>query len=263
MKLVDFFHTIQGEGRYAGTLATFIRFPDCNLFCGLDKPLLRTTTEHRRVVPYAPSQKQINKMKSKNATWVCDTMEQWRQSGKEYNAEDVAEKIKQNYDHSNYHVVFTGGEPLLHKDWIEELIAEIDKLKYPPSKYEIETNGTIMPIENKRITYNVSVKLANSGIPREMRIHNNVLSKYMELEKSMEIYWKFVVNRIEDVYEALLLFPKENYVLRRDHIYLIPGAYTRKEVVENSKSVVEFCKRTGLNYSPRLQIFIYDKTVGV
>ena len=263
MKLVDFFHTIQGEGRYAGMLATFIRFPDCNLFCGLDKPLPKTVMKKRRMVPYNPSQKQINKMKSENATWVCDTMEQWRQSGREYDAEDIAKKIEQNYDHSNYHVVFTGGEPLLHKDWIEELIGAIDKLEHPPAKYEIETNGTIMPIESERIAYNVSVKLSDSGMPKNIRIHSNVLAKYFELENSMEIYWKFVVNRVEDVYEALILFPKENYVLRREHIYLMPGAYSRKEAIKNSESVVEFCKRAGLNYSPRLQVFIYDRTVGV
>lgn len=261
MKLVDLFHTMQGEGRYAGTLATFIRFPTCNLFCGLEKSL----PEKINGKPYNPTQKEINKMKVENATWVCDTMVQWRQTGKEYSVIDIMNTVRNNYNNSNYHIVFTGGEPLLHKFDIQELIEEFEKLPYPPSKYEIESNATIPPLIHDKVVYNLSPKLKNSGLPENMRIKPQVLFQYQQLSKIHEVYLKFVVNTWDDVDDALSVindnFPEKKF--DKSCIYFMPGAYTRKELIKNSLKVVNFCKIVGVNYSPRLQIFIWDKAISV
>lgn len=265
VQLVDYFNTIQGEGKYAGTLATFIRFPGCNLYCGLKEPIPKTTTKGRRhaVVPNNPSQNKINRMKVPEATWVCDTMEQWRQPGRTWEIKQIIEALEQTYNNNNYHVVFTGGEPLMHKDDILAIIDACEHLPYPPSLYEIESNATINPIEHPKIAYNLSPKLGNSGLPSLLRMKQSVLAKYFELEKKQEVYWKFVVNRIEDVYESFLYFPKDNYNIPYSHVYFMPGAYNRRSLVKNSQNVIEFCKKVGINYSPRLQVFIYDRVVGV
>lgn len=257
MKLVDLFHTIQGEGRYAGTLATFIRFADCNLFCGLAAPLPRTV----KGKAFQPNQKAINKLKVKNATWVCDTMAQWRENGKDYTVEEISSLLKSHYQHSNYHIVFTGGEPLLHKDDIKQLIEEFEKLPFPPSKYEIESNATIPPLITDKIVYNLSPKLKNSGLPEKIRVKKDVLAQYFQLSQDHEVYFKFVVNTWADVYEALLYFVDQKY--DKTHIYFMPGAYSRKQLINESHKVVNFCQNVGINYSPRLQVFIWDKTVSV
>ena len=261
MKLVDLFHTIQGEGKYAGMLATFIRFPNCNLFCGLTKPL----PDKINGEIYNLTQKEINKMKSKNATWVCDTMVQWRQSGKEYSVNEIVNIVKNTYNNSNYHIVFTGGEPLLHKKEILQLINEFEKLQYPPSKYEIESNATIPPLIHDKIIYNLSPKLKNSGLPENIRIKPQVLFQYQKLSKTHEVYLKFVVNTQNDVYDALSIAVDNEFLSEKfwSHIYFMPGAYTRKELITNSSKVVNFCKIFGINYSPRLQIFIWDKAISV
>ena len=266
VQLVDLFNTIQGEGRYAGTLATFMRFPGCNLFCGLSQPLAKTkpaSKHNSRIVPNNPPQAKINRMKIPQATWVCDTMEQWRQNGKTWKIEELTDFLTQTYNNSNYHVVFTGGEPLMHKDDILSIINACENLPHPPSLYEIESNATILPITHPKIAYNLSPKLSNSGLPHNLRVHSDVLAAYFQLEKTQQVYWKFVINRIEDVYEAFLYFPKDNYIIPYDRVYFMPGAYDRRQLVKNSQTVIDFCKKVGVNYSPRLQVFVYDRVVGV
>lgn len=267
VQLVDLFDTIQGEGRYAGTLSTFMRFSGCNLFCGLAQPIPKTKPTSRRqklvFVPNNPSQAKINRMKVPGATWVCDTMEQWRQNGKNWDIAQLVKHVDHTYENSNYHIVFTGGEPLMHKDDILAIINACEKLPHPPSLYEIESNATIAPLQHAKIAYNLSPKLSNSGLAPTLRIHNDVLAQYFELEKTQEVYWKFVVNRVEDVYEAFLFFPKDHYNVPHNRIYFMPGAYDRKHLIKNSQTVVDFCKKVGVNYSPRLQIFIYNRVVGV
>ena len=78
-KITEIFSSIQGEGPYVGIKQVFVRFFGCNTKC----------------------------------VW-CDTQ---KSSFKEYSIKEAASKIRllSAYSHS---VSFTGGEPLLYKDFI-------------------------------------------------------------------------------------------------------------------------------------------------
>jgi organic radical activating enzyme len=103
MKVNEIFASIQGEGKYTGTPAVFVRFSGCNLNC----------------------------------SW-CDTK---HEDGAELTVTEAYLKVKHYLDHYNEirHVVFTGGEPLLQKD-LPDLILKFNPRYYT---IQIETNGTI------------------------------------------------------------------------------------------------------------------------
>src|SRR5690606_17173274 len=75
------------------------------------------------------------------------------------------------------HYVFTGGEPLIQeKSWCV-LMAALSAVA-PESTFEIESNGTLLPGAEflERIDQiNLSPKLANSGVARELRYRPEVL----------------------------------------------------------------------------------------
>ncbi len=86
----EIFESIQGEGRYAGTPALFIRLSGCN----------------------------------RNCPW-CDT--KYHNEGKEMAIHEVVNKI---YDSGKKIVVWTGGEPCLQKEHISLVLDNVVDLKH-------------------------------------------------------------------------------------------------------------------------------------
>lgn len=97
--------TIQGEGRRAGELATFLRLAGCNLSC----------------------------------TW-CDTPYSWDWAEYDHRAEVTrftVEELAERLDVMPGRIVVTGGEPLLQAPNLAKLL---DML--PARIFDVETNGT-------------------------------------------------------------------------------------------------------------------------
>lgn len=90
MNVNEIFDSIDGEGIYAGQLATFIRLSGCNLRCG-----------------------------------YCDTTYAFK-CGEELSIDEILSKVKEI---NNKHITLTGGEPLIHKD-IDILIKELCQRNY-------------------------------------------------------------------------------------------------------------------------------------
>ena len=140
-KLVESFVSINGEGRFAGELALFMRFAGCNLQCD----------------------------------W-CDT--KWANSADVTYAEktvsQLADIAKSAADEYGLHrVTLTGGEPLLQKD-IAELINTLNDIGID---VEIETNGSvpIAPVAEKcgvRPVFTMDYKLPSSGMESRMCLEN-------------------------------------------------------------------------------------------
>lgn len=95
----EIFDSIQGEGPYIGYRQLFLRFCGCNLLCD-----------------------------------YCDTN---YENGDIYTVETLLKKIKEFNLKAIHSVSLTGGEPLLHYEFLKELLPQINKRVY------LETNGVL------------------------------------------------------------------------------------------------------------------------
>lgn len=110
-KISEIFESIQGEGIYAGERQIFVRFFGCNLSCKF-----------------------------------CDTpLSQYS----EYEPQGLISELR--FYQGNYHSVsFTGGEPLLQKDFLKEVLI---LLKQEGFRNYLETNGALPEALNEVIEH--------------------------------------------------------------------------------------------------------------
>lgn len=237
--IAEQFYSIQGEGKYSGVPAVFLRLAGCNLMCG------------------GKGTEKDGKLHD-GATWRCDTIEVWRK-GRQLLPEDVVANWRQDgtWDHfqAGAHLVVTGGEPLLQQVALNQLFLLLKK-GFGHRFIEIETNGTVKTeLEDSLIiSYNCSPKLANSGMPSEMRqIHIQTLPN---------LYFKFVSDGQRDEEEILTLIRKFGGI-HPSRVYLMPATESRDSLMQRSAEVAEVCKKHYFNFSSRHQVMIWDKTTGV
>ncbi len=219
----EVFYSIQGEGKTAGVPAVFLRFAGCDVGC----------------------------------IW-CDTREVWTR-GKPIKKEEIIKLMKDLSD-KNIHLIITGGEPLIYNEFINELCEEIiDNFKL----IEIETSATRVPFgfiaKNEKIFFNTSPKLKNSKVPREKRINESAIRFFLESKRAI---FKFVVENDDDVIEIIEDFIKP-FNIPNELVYLMPQSQSRREFIKRSLIVVELCKKYKFNFSPRLQLIIWDRTTGI
>jgi organic radical activating enzyme len=105
--------------------------------------------------------------------------------------------------------------------------------------------------------WNVSVKLANSGVPEIRRINPEAIHAFRRLGA----WWKFVVVDQRDVAEVLIL--AERFALPRERILLMPEGVRRDEILERSLWVIQECQRHGFRYSPRLHVVLWGTKRGM
>ncbi len=110
-KISEIFESIQGEGIYAGERQIFVRFFGCNLSCKF-----------------------------------CDTpLSQYS----EYEPQGLISELR--FYQGNYHSVsFTGGEPLLQKDFLKEVLILV---KQEGFRNYLETNGALPEALNEVIEH--------------------------------------------------------------------------------------------------------------
>ncbi len=181
----------------------------------------------------------------------CDTKYSWDPAGgQEVSLETLVE------DAAAFpcrRVVVTGGEPL-ESSFFAPLV---EALKARGFTIEVETSGTLPPPPVPVDQWNVSVKLAGSGVPEAKRINPEAIRAFLGLGA----WWKFVVTDPRDVAEVLRL--AERFALPRERILLMPEGIRREETLERSLWVVEECWRHGFRYSPRLHILLWGAKRGV
>lgn len=249
------FFSIQGEGPSAGTPAVFLRLAGCNLMCG---------GNHNASV-----ENQEDMEPAEDATWVCDSIEVWRQPSFTKTPEDLVNTWEdegwwEKMTPEGAHLILTGGEPLLEsrQEQIVSLVAEMLRRRKRGKPFiEVETNGTIRPsnqLDRYIDQYNVSVKLSNSGMGEEHRLRDEALKFHSNCERSV---FKFVVSREEDVEEILEIV--EEYDIPDGRITLMPAGQTREQLAETYPIVAELCKDRVWDFTPRLQVTTWDQATGV
>jgi 7-cyano-7-deazaguanosine (preQ0) biosynthesis protein QueE len=223
----EIFFSIQGEGVNIGKPSIFIRLYFCNLSC----------------------------------VW-CDSKYTWENQNKakegiDYFLMDIQEILNYINKFDCNRVVITGGEPLLHQEKLKNLLKELKNKGY---YIEIETNGTIKPKEEiiKLVDlFNVSPKLSNSKVDYKLRIRNEVLKVFSEINNSI---FKFVICDVKDLDEVDELVKKLN--IKKEKVYLMPEGTDEKTIKERSLWLIDESKKRNYNFTTRLHILMFGNQRG-
>ncbi len=221
----EYFASLQGEGRWLGHPAIFIRFAYCNLGCA----------------------------------W-CDTKFTWEPSSFETEQWQSFDRIARfasdiiDQDHrSRTHVVLTGGEPMLHRKQLPELIHQLRGSEF--TFFEIETNGLFGPSDELRELvswWNCSPKLSNNGMSMTTNLNRDAIAALVATDRAD---FKFVVQNEQDIDEIERWYVP---LLPADRIWLMPEGTTRNRQMQRLPWVTEIARKRGWNVSPRLHILLWD-----
>lgn len=161
----------------------------------------------------------------------CDS--KYAYKGRELKLDKLIAKIKKY--HCNK-IIWTGGEPALQ---IKEIYKAIRKLK--DYSHSMETNGTFCFLPGLFETIVVS--------PKKQAINKNLIERY---KGRNNVYFKFVVKNLKDY----IFWKKfaENLKIKKQKIYFMPEAKTRKILIEKSNWLISQAQKDGFNFSSRLQI---------
>lgn len=171
-RISEIFESVQGEGLYFGERQIFIRFFGCNLDCKF-----------------------------------CDTKQDYFF---ECAAEELFEKIK-NYKRQQHYLSFTGGEPLLQKDFLKRILELTSEHGY---KNYLETNGT-MPDELEEVIGLLHIVAMDLKFPTSTGLDNfwDKHFKFLEVASKKEVFLKTVIcddTSEEDLLKGLSLIKEVN-----------------------------------------------------
>lgn len=181
----------------------------------------------------------------------CDTKYSWDPAKGE--ARDLQTLLEEVAAISIRNIVVTGGEPLESPLFIPL----VSVLKAQGYRVEVETAGVLAPPDLSVDQWNVSLKLAHSGVPESRRVSPHAVRAFV----AREAWFKFVVAQPGDMAEVLEL--QERFALPHDRILLMPEGIRSEELLERSRWVWEACRTHGFRFSPRLQILIWGARRGI
>lgn len=224
MRIAEIFHSVQGEGQFAGTPSVFVRTTGCNLRC-----------------------------------WFCDTRyASWEPEGVRQSWQDVAAAVE---EFACEHVVITGGEPLLQPDVVPltkrlyddghfitvETAATIDR----------PVHGHLMSISPK-------LENSAPDLERWRARHDALRDNRQVMRRLMGEYayqLKFVIDRPEDVSEVRAYLADFDDV-PADRVWLLPQATTREQLLEKAGWLRGLAEPFGYNVSPRLHVELFGNVRG-
>ena len=227
LQISEKFFSIQGEGKTIGAPSIFIRLSGCNLLC-------------------------------KSDSWTCDSIDVWKK-GTRTEFKDILSTEDIIGLKNGIHLIFTGGEPLLHQKNIASFLSFLNTEYNLRPFVEVETNGTILPIKDLIFdvnVWNVSPKLSNSGESKEKRFNRAAIFRLNKLNT----IFKFVIDKREDVEE---IFSDFGNIIAHNKVYLMPAADNQEDLSKKRREVIEFCKQYILNFTDRLHITTWNKKTGV
>ena len=153
MKISEIFYSIEGEGIEIGRPEIFIRLTGCNLRC----------------------------------TW-CDT-KYALENGKEMDIEEIIQEVGR-YPCKN--ISITGGEPLLQRKELLELVRQLKELGY---WIQINTNGTVFDDEIFELVDLISMdaKCPSSGMKSDLEVLRKTQDSF-----GFKSQFKFVISNEKD-----------------------------------------------------------------
>jgi 7-carboxy-7-deazaguanine synthase len=233
----ELFCSLQGEGKLAGVPSVFVRTSGCNLRC-----------------------------------WFCDSYHtSWEPTGAYLSIDEIVDEVR-SYEQAD-HVVFTGGEPMIHEESVE-LLDELADYGYHTT---VETNGTIYRDAAIDLA-SISPKLASSTPTPErdpkgdgewadrhenQRIDLDALSALVDAYDSQ---LKFVVTSAEDMPEIEGLVERvrdaTSTTVPDDDVLLMPEGMTQEALDAKRNNVAELAMEYGYRYTPRLHVDLWNDAPG-
>ncbi len=215
-RISEIFPSIQGEGQYAGIPQVFVRFFECHMHC----------------------------------VW-CDTPASIGDTSRNFTEMD----LDQVFDRvsrlgRNFHSIsLTGGEPLLQKDFIKELLDLMKRARMPSY---LETNGILF--ENlKDIIEGIDIVAMDIKLPSSTKCQSYWAEhrEFLKVARQKEVFVKAVVTRDTDrtdIVQAVELMTK---VDPRIVFILQPNSYElRNGVLARCREFQDYC----LPYLPNTRI---------
>lgn len=216
--------TLQGEGPSAGQAAGFVRLGRCNLAC----------------------------------QW-CDTPYTWDWESHDPAAElttMAVDDVLARLDAMDVNlVVVTGGEPLLQQRHLPPLL---EGARARGLRVEVETAGTLAPTLDEGLVdrFNVSPKLANSGMAVERRYRPDVLRAFQAGGRAV---FKFVVAEPADLDEVDAIVAECGL----GPVWVMPEGTDAATVLARMQELAPHVVARGWNLTPRLHILLWGDRRGV
>jgi 7-carboxy-7-deazaguanine synthase len=241
MRVVEIFHSLQGEGMLVGTPSVFVRLAGCPVRC----------------------------------PW-CDTKYAWDFSaGEELDTGQIIQRVDQ---WPCRFVVLTGGEPMVGPDFaVRAGLAELTRrLKGLGKHVTIETSGILFIPDLACDLMSISPKLEGWAVPADERGQTPSLvgsarstsparSDVAATRRLMRAYFcqlKFVVESPQDMAWIQRVLDELGPV-DPERVLLMPQAATIEQWRARSPAVAELCKQTGLRFGPRLHVALWGGRRGV
>lgn len=170
-RLIEIFNSVQGEGKYAGVRQVFVRFFGCNIHC------VWCDTPHS----------------------IGDTVRKFKEMDLEAMLRSI--DIIKDGCHS---ISLTGGEPLLQKDFIKQLLPELRRRQLP---VYLDTNGTL-PEELSDVIDGIDIVAMDIKLPSSAKCASfwDEHAEFLRIARSKEVFVKAVISletEIEEVKRAV------------------------------------------------------------
>jgi len=216
--------TLQGEGPSTGRRCGFVRLGGCNLDCSwCDTPYTWDWSRYR-------PEEELRRMTVDEVVGAVEAM-------------DVDM------------LVITGGEPLLQG---RALLALVSAARERGWRVEVETNGTVAPpaaLVAHVDAFNVSPKLANSGVAETRRIRPAALRALRDTRRAV---FKFVVTTPAELDEVAELAARH----RLEPVYVMPEGTTREVILGRMRELAGPALERGFHLSTRLHILLWGDVRG-
>jgi len=291
------FLSIQGEAQYTGVPTVWFRSWGCNLTCegfGQSNPEDKSTwvLDHKRI--------DVSKYKTLEELPVwkrgCDSSYSWAKKFAHLAHKDTAEGIAKTLtgylpngkfvkdETFDFHLAFTGGEPLMSQRMIVDVMNTLIDQKNMPKHITIETNGTqklrkdftslFSPLacdweddiygKQKRRTelfFSVSPKLYLSGETWDDAIKPEIVEEYRNLSDAGQL--KFVCNNTEKAWDQV----EKATELYRKHgvdwpVWIMPVGGLKEDQETIQRDIAIECSSRGYNFAPRVHAWIFGNQIG-
>ncbi|WP_371540167.1 7-carboxy-7-deazaguanine synthase QueE [Streptomyces sp. NBC_01023] len=153
-------------------------------------------------------------------------------------------------------IVISGGEPLSQQD---RVLPVVSALTAHQVQVEFETNGTVTPrdaLVAAGARFNVSPKLAHSGVAEERRIVPEALQRFSQLP---DVAFKFVCGDRADLAEVGELV--ERFGLR--NVWIMPRGQSPEEIDRGLRTLADDVIARKWNLSGRLHVNVWGSKRGV